>query len=149
MLVMAAFETLVLGIPMVFFSNNSEDFENTDLVTMDIETRDSLPISQKPYNLSSKHIMWVQKGIRDTVKGKNYCPKCFSLGQSHCGCPKTNSTWKPPTEKVVHRLSIIKNLLPLITKAHSKDKRSFKPWYPCPKLMKCMPNLPAQAFTLA
>ena len=56
----ADFETFVLGIPK-FFSNYLEDFGHTDLVTMDIETGDSLSISQKPYNLSLKHTVWVYK----------------------------------------------------------------------------------------
>ena len=50
------FETFVLD-----DSNDSEDFEHTDLVTMDIEIGDSLPISQKPYNISLKHTAWYKR----------------------------------------------------------------------------------------
>ena len=32
------------------FAKDSEAFGHTDLVTMDIETGNTLPISQKPYN---------------------------------------------------------------------------------------------------
>ena len=35
---------------------------------MDIETGDSLPISQKPYNLSLKHAAWVQKELEKLEK---------------------------------------------------------------------------------
>ena len=43
------------------FSNDLEDFGHIDLVTMDIETVDSLLISLKPYISSLKHTTWVQK----------------------------------------------------------------------------------------
>ena len=61
------FKTFLLGI-LSFFSNGSEDFGHTDLVAMDIETEDSLPISQKPYNISLKHTAWVQKELETLGK---------------------------------------------------------------------------------
>ena len=64
----ADFETFILGIPKFFFPNDSEDFGHTGLVSMDIETGDSLPISQKPYNLSLKHTAWVQKELQTLEK---------------------------------------------------------------------------------
>ena len=35
---------------------------------MDIDTRDSLPISQKPYNISLKHTAWIQKELETLEK---------------------------------------------------------------------------------
>ena len=35
---------------------------------MDIETEHSLPISQKPYNLSLKHTAWVEKELETIEK---------------------------------------------------------------------------------
>ena len=35
---------------------------------MDIETGNSLPILQKPYNLSVKHTTWVQKELETLEK---------------------------------------------------------------------------------
>ena len=43
------------------FSKSSEDIGRTPLVTMEIETGDSPPVCQKPYNLALKHVEWVQK----------------------------------------------------------------------------------------
>ena len=56
-----------------------EDFGHTDLVTMDIETADSLTISQKPYNLSLKHMTWVQKEL-ETLEKLELLFKVFPLG---------------------------------------------------------------------
>ena len=61
------FKTFVLGI-LKLFSNDSEDFGYTDLVTMDIETGNSPPISQKPYNLSLKHTSGMQKELETLEK---------------------------------------------------------------------------------
>ena len=41
---------------------------DTDLVTMNIETGENPPISQKPYNLSLKHTAWVQKELETLEK---------------------------------------------------------------------------------
>ena len=41
------------------FSKDSTDIGRTPLVTMEIDTGDSPPISQRPYNLPLKHSDWV------------------------------------------------------------------------------------------
>ena len=41
-----------------------------NLMTMDIETGDNLPISQKHYNLSLKHTVWVQKELETLEKAE-------------------------------------------------------------------------------
>ena len=40
---------------------DSTDIGRTPLITMDIDTGDSPPVCQKPYNLPLKHRDWVQK----------------------------------------------------------------------------------------
>ena len=60
-------KTFVLDIPK-FFLNDSKDFGHINLVTTELETGNSLPISQKPYNLSLKHITWVQKELETLEK---------------------------------------------------------------------------------
>ena len=44
-------------------SQGSDDIGKTLLVEMDIDTRDSPPITSKPYTLPLKHFDWVQKEI--------------------------------------------------------------------------------------
>ena len=46
------------------FSKDSTDIGKTPLITMDIDTRDSPPICQKPYSLPLKHREWVQKELK-------------------------------------------------------------------------------------
>ena len=43
------------------FSVDSGDIGKTPLLEMEIDTSDSLPITQKPYTLPLKHAAWVQK----------------------------------------------------------------------------------------
>ena len=45
------------------FSKNNEDIGRTKLVKMDIDTRDSPPVSLRPYTLPLKHYEWVQREI--------------------------------------------------------------------------------------
>ena len=56
------FEELCECFPEVF-SKNSKDIGRTNLITMDIDTGDHLPIYQKPYMLALKHYKWVQKEV--------------------------------------------------------------------------------------
>ena len=43
------------------FSTDSGDIGKTPLLEVEIDTCDSLPITQKPYTLPLKHTKWVQK----------------------------------------------------------------------------------------
>ena len=45
------------------FLVDSSDIGKTPLVEMEIDTGDSLPITQKPYTLPLKHAKWVQKEL--------------------------------------------------------------------------------------
>ena len=45
------------------FSKDSSDTGKTPLITLEIETGDSPPVCQRPYNLPLKHVEWVQKEL--------------------------------------------------------------------------------------
>ena len=45
------------------FSKDSTDIGKTPLITMDINTGNSPPVCQRPYNLPLKHREWVQKEL--------------------------------------------------------------------------------------
>ena len=47
----------------VAFSTSSEDIGHTEVITMDIDTGLSWPVSQRPYMLPLKHHDWVKKEI--------------------------------------------------------------------------------------
>ena len=50
------------------FSKNNKDIGRTTLIEMEIDTGDSMPISQSPYTLPAKHHEWVQKEIETLEK---------------------------------------------------------------------------------
>ena len=49
-------------------SKSSSDIGKTPLITMDIDTGDSPPVCQRPYNLPLKHREWVQKELETLEK---------------------------------------------------------------------------------
>ena len=44
---------------------DSGDIGKTPLLEVEIDTGDSLPITQKPYTLPLKHTAWVQRELED------------------------------------------------------------------------------------
>ena len=46
------------------FSTDSSDIGKTPLLEVEIDTGDSLPITQKPYTLPLKHTTWVQRELK-------------------------------------------------------------------------------------
>ena len=50
------------------FSKSSSDIGKTPLITMNIDTGDSPPVCQRPYNLPLKHREWVQKELETLEK---------------------------------------------------------------------------------
>ena len=56
----SAFDALCEKYPKVLFNG---DIGRTQLVTMDIDTGDSPPVSSRPYTLALKHHKWVQEEI--------------------------------------------------------------------------------------
>ena len=45
------------------FSKNNKDIGRTQLIEMEIDTGDSLPVAQSPYTLPLKHYDWVRQKI--------------------------------------------------------------------------------------
>ena len=58
----STFDVLCEKYPKVFFKGN-EDIGRMQLVTIDIDTGDSPPLSSRPYTLALKHHRWVQEEI--------------------------------------------------------------------------------------
>ena len=50
------------------FSKNNKDIGKTQLIEMEIDTGDQLPVAQNPYTLSLKHYKWVRKEIKTLEK---------------------------------------------------------------------------------
>ena len=111
------FEELKAKYPKVFSLNN-EDIGQTQLVTMDIDTGDSLPVCQKPYTLPLKHYSWVQQEI-ETLEQAGFIKKSISLWASPIiVVPKKSAPGEPPR----HRMCIdFRKLNELQPEVHHAD----------------------------
>ena len=61
------------------FSTDSGDIGKTPLLEVEIDTGDSLPITQKSYTLPLKHTEWVERG-RNPRESWGNSKKFFPLG---------------------------------------------------------------------
>ena len=50
------------------FSKNNQDIRKTQLIEMEIDTGESVPLAQSPYTLPLKHYDWVRKEIETLEK---------------------------------------------------------------------------------
>ena len=86
------------------FSKSSEDIGRTPLVTMEIETGDSPPVCQKPYNLALKHVEWVQKELQILEKAGVIERSISPWASPIVIVPKKSEPEKAPQKKNVCRL---------------------------------------------
>ena len=82
------------------FSKDSSDIGKTPLITMEIETGDSPPVCQRPYNLPLKHIDWVQKEL-DTLEKAGVITRSVSPWASPIVIvPKRTALGEPPKKRL-------------------------------------------------
>ena len=104
------------------FSKDSTDIGKTSLITMDIDTGDSPPVCQKPYNLPLKHREWVQKEL-ETLERVGVIVRSTSPWASPIVIvPKKTEPGEPPRRRLCVDYRVINSLLPEVQKAHSKAK---------------------------
>ena len=104
------------------FSKDSSEIGKTPLITMEIETGDSPPVCQRPYNLPLKHIDWVQKEL-DTLEKAGVITRSVSPWASPIVfVPKRMALGEPPKKRLCVDYRVINSLLPKVNKAHSKAK---------------------------
>ena len=77
------------------FSKDSTDIGRTPLITMDIDTGDSPPICQRPYNLPLKHREWVQKEL-ETLERAGMIVRSISPWASPIVVVSKKTTWRTP-----------------------------------------------------
>ena len=95
----SAFDALCEKYPKVF-SKGNEDIGRTQLVTMDIDTGDSPPISSRPYTLALKHHRWVQEEI-ETLERAGVITKSMSPWASPIVVvPKKSQPGEPPKKRL-------------------------------------------------
>ena len=78
------------------FSKDSTDIGKTPLITMDIDTGDSPPVCQGPYNLPLKHREWVQKELGTLERAGVIVRSISSWASPIMVVPKKDRTWKTP-----------------------------------------------------
>ena len=104
------------------FSKDSTDIGKTPLITMDIDTGDSPPVCQRPYNLPLKHREWVQKEL-ETLERAGVIVRSISPWASPIVVvPKKTEPGEPPRRRLCVDYRVINSLLPEVQKAYSKAK---------------------------
>ena len=104
------------------FSKDSTDIGKTPLITMDIDTGDSPPICQKPYNLPLKHTEWVQKELEMLEEAGVIVRSISPWASPIVVVPKKTEPGEPPRRRLCVDYRVINSLLPKVQKAHSKAK---------------------------
>ena len=82
------------------FSKNNKDIGHTQLIEMEIDTGDSLPVAQSPYTLPLKHYDWVCQEI-ETLEKSGVIERSLSRWASPViVIPKKSAPDKPPRRRL-------------------------------------------------
>ena len=82
------------------FSKNNKDIGHTQLIEMEIDTGDSLPVAQSPYTLPLKHYNWVRQEI-ETLEKSGVIERSLSRwASSVIVVPKKSAPDKPPRRRL-------------------------------------------------
>ena len=119
-----AFKDLCLEFKDIF-STDSSDIGKTPLLEVEINTGDSLPITQKPYTLPLKHTTWVQRELEILEKAGVIVRSVSSWASPIVVVPKRTAPGEPPKRRLCVDYRALNSLLPTVKKAFSKAKGSF------------------------
>ena len=114
------------------FSKSNEDIGRTKLVKMDIDMRDSPPVSSRPYTLPLTHFEWVQREI-ESLK----CAGIITESMSKWAIPivivpKKSATGEPPKRRLCVDFRKVNELQQeVITAGKAKGQISI---HPLPKI---------------
>ena len=82
------------------FSKNNKDIGRNQLIEMEIDTGDSLPVAQSPYTLPLKHYDWVHQEI-ETLQKSGVIERSLSRWASPViVVPKKSAPDKPPRRRL-------------------------------------------------
>ena len=115
------------------FSTDSGDIGKTPLLEVEIDTGDSLPITQKPYTLPLKHATWVQRELEILEKAGVIVRSVSPWASPIVVVPKRTAPGEPPKQRLCVDYRALNSLLPLVKKAFSKAK-GILTLVPLPKL---------------
>ena len=91
------------------FSMDSSDIGKMPLLEVEIDTGDSLPITQKPYTLPLKHTKWVQRELEILEKARVIVRSVSPWASPIVVVPKRTAPGEPPKQRlcVDYRVSIV------------------------------------------
>ena len=115
------------------FSTDSGDIRKTPLLEVEIDTGDSLPITQKPYTLPLKHTAWVQRELEILEKAGVIVRSVSPWTSPIVVVPKRTAPREPPKQRLCVDYRALNSLLPPVKKAFSKAKRILS-LVPLPKI---------------
>ena len=104
------------------FSTDSGDIGKTPLLEVEIDTSDSLPITQKPYTLPLKHTEWVQRELEILEKAGVIVRSVSPWASPIVVVPKRTALGEPPKQRLCVDYRALNSLLPLVKKSFSKAK---------------------------
>ena len=104
------------------FSTDSGDIGKTPLLEVEIDTGDSLPITQKPYTLPLKHTTWVQRELEILEKAGVIVRSVSPWASPIVVLPKRTAPGEPPKQRLCVDYRALNSLLPPIKKVFSKAK---------------------------
>ena len=107
---------------------------------MDIDTGDSPPICQKPYNLPLKHAEWVKRELNIIEKAGVIVHSVSPWASPIVIVPNRSAPGEPPKRRLCVDYCALNNLLTLVKKAHSKAK-GILTLVPLPKIDKTYARL--------
>ena len=122
------------------FSKDSTDIGRTPLITMEIDTGDSPPISQRPYNLPLKHSDWVQKELATLEKAGVITRSVSPWAVPIVIVPKKTEPGEPPRRRLCVDYRALNNPLPTVHKVGSNAKGVLT-LVPLPKIDEIYANL--------
>ena len=104
------------------FSTDSSDIGKMPLLEVEIDTGDSLPITQKPYTLPLKHTTWVQRELEILEKAGVIVRSVSPWASPIVVVPKRTAPGEPPKQRLCVDYRALNSLLPPVKKAFSKAK---------------------------
>ena len=82
------------------FSKNNKDIGRTQLIEMEIDTGDSLPVAQSPYTLPLKHYDWVRQEIETLEKSGVFERSLSRWASPVIVVPKKSAPDEPPRRRL-------------------------------------------------
>ena len=99
------------------FSTDSGDIGKIPLLEVEINTGDSLPITQKPYTPPLKHTKWVQRELEILEKAGVIVRSVSPWASPIVVVPKRTAPGEPPKERLCVDYRALNSLLPPVKKS--------------------------------